>query len=83
MGWLIGISHNIVSDISYQIVPVYGIILANRTVQHVTKEDYMDHDIKTQSDEFKIGLGTQLDDKYFQLLPMYGFTLRYLHVTSS
>ena len=40
----------------YCIFPISGIPVADTTVQHVTKEDYMDTTIKAQIDELNIGL---------------------------
>ena len=49
--WL-GVSHRIGSDMCYWIITETGIPMAETTVQHVTRDDLLDQDIKVQIDNF-------------------------------
>jgi hypothetical protein len=77
LGRWLGISHRVRSDMCYWILTVSGKVIANTTVQHITRLDYEDPNIIKQIEAFNTALTNQLDDTKFQTprQPSY-FTLR-------
>jgi hypothetical protein len=53
----------------YWIIPVSGIPIYDITVQHVTRDDLLDDDIRAQVDVFNKQLEIRLDEKNFLLMP--------------
>lgn len=75
LGRWLGVSHRIGSDMCYWVMGVDGIPIAETTVQHVTRDDLLDNDIKAQIDAFNEQLQTRLDDTNFELPTMDAFAL--------
>ena len=67
LGRWLGVSHRVGSDMCYWILTQTGHIVAESTVQHVTKDDMSDPDIKEQVDDFDAALEERLDDANFRL----------------
>ena len=59
----------------YWIMPVDGIPIAETTVQHVTCDDLLDNNIKSQVDRFSERLRTRLNNEKFKLPGIKGFCL--------
>ncbi len=64
--WL-GVSHRVGSNLCYWLVTDTGKLVLNSSVQHVTRDDYLQEDIKKQIDEFNKKLEERLNDKNFLL----------------
>ena len=62
--WL-GVSHRIGSDLCYWLVTENGKVIARTTVQHVTRDDYLDDKVKQQIEQFDTNLENRLDDTNF------------------
>ena len=67
LGRWLGVSHRVGSDMSYWIVTQSGQIVSKSTVEHVTRDDYMNDDIKQKIVEFNDTLEQRLDDTNFVL----------------
>ena len=63
----IGVAHRIGSDMCYWLMPVSGVPVANTTVQHVTRDDMLDPDIKRDILQFDVELRERLNDENFKL----------------
>jgi hypothetical protein len=50
-------------------MPVSGVLISETTVQHVTRDDILDDNIKAQVDAFNKQLDVRLDNKNFLLMP--------------
>jgi hypothetical protein len=64
--WL-GVSHHVGSDLCYWLVTDTGKLVSNSSVQQVTRDDYLQEDIKKQIDELNKKLKERLNDKNFLL----------------
>ena len=76
--WL-GVSHRIGSDMCYWIITETGRPMAETTVQHVTRDDLLDQDMKMQIDNFNEAVERRLSDQNFVIpIPEYmdGFALQ-------
>eukprot|EP00804_Cyclotella_cryptica_P025206 CCRYP_010330-RA/>CCRYP_010330-RA protein AED:0.37 eAED:0.37 QI:0/0/0/1/1/1/2/0/416 len=62
LGRFAGVSHRVGRDMCYWIMPVSGIPISDTTVQHVTTEDLLNPDIKSQVDKFNEKLVAWIDD---------------------
>lgn len=67
LGKWLGVAHKVGSDMCYWILTVNGDIIAETTVQHVTREDYDNPNIAAQIKEFDDKLNERLDDANFKL----------------
>ena len=61
----VGVAHRIGSTMCYWLIPESGNLIANTSVQHVIRDDYMNPDIKQQIDRFNTNLANRLDDTNF------------------
>ena len=61
----VGVAHRIGSTMCYYLIPESGLLIANTSVQHVIRDDYMNQDIKRQIDEFNAKLTERLNDTNF------------------
>ncbi|MHA7927758.1 MAG: hypothetical protein ACX936_21375, partial [Marinobacter sp.] len=59
--WL-GISHRVGSSMCYWILTRAGRVIARTTVQHVTREEYLDGDTSTSIEEFNTAINERLAD---------------------
>ena len=76
LGRWLGVSHRVGSDMCYWILTVTGHVISESTVQHVTRDDALDVDIKQQIDEFNERLNERMDDTNFKIKhDEGGFTL--------
>lgn len=75
--WL-GISHRVGSDLCYWLVTPAGRFVSRTTVQHVTREDYVNPDIKRQIDEFNDQLAEAMRDDNFAIEGDGGYNEMYL-----
>jgi hypothetical protein len=62
--WL-GVSHRVGSDLSYWLITESGKIISKTSVEHVTRDDYLQADKKAEIDEFNRKLDETLDDANF------------------
>jgi hypothetical protein len=62
--WL-GVSHRVGSDLCYWLITESGTIIAKTSVEHVTRDDYLQADKKAEIDEFNRRLEESLDDANF------------------
>ena len=76
------VSHNIGRDMCYWIIPVSGIPISDTTVQHVTREEIRDNEIKIRVDEFDTKMRERMDYSNFQLPNMEGFHLEDIEMPS-
>ena len=60
----VGVAHRIGSTMCYWLIPESGSLIANTSVQHVIRDDYMNPDIKQQIDKINTNLVERLDDTY-------------------
>ncbi len=67
LGKWLGVAHRVGSDMCYWILTVTGDIIAETTVQHVTREDLDNPSIATQVKEFDDKLNERLNDTNFKL----------------
>jgi hypothetical protein len=63
--WL-GVAHRVGSDLCYWLLLSTGHVVARTTVQHVTREDIINPEIKAMTVEFDNSIATRLDDQNFQ-----------------
>jgi hypothetical protein len=63
--WL-GVAHRVGSDLCYWLLLSTGHVVARTTVQHVTREDILNGEIKVMMTEFDDAIATRLDDQNFQ-----------------
>ena len=75
LGRWLGVSHRIGSDMCYWIMTVDGTPIAETTVQHVTRDDLLDDNIKSEVDRFTETLNTRLNDDNFRLPGIDGYML--------
>jgi hypothetical protein len=64
--WL-GVSHRIGSDLCYWLTAESGRIISKTSVEHVTRDDYLNEDKKADIDKFNEKLPTVVDDTNFQV----------------
>ena len=64
--WL-GPSHRVGSDLCYWLITESGKLLSNSSVQHVTRDDYLNPEKKAQIEEFNRKLEERLDDRNFMV----------------
>ena len=62
--WL-GIAHRVGSDLCYWLLLPNGKVLARTTVQHVTREDFLNEDVKMQVNQFDEQIEDRLNDDNF------------------
>ena len=62
--WL-GVSHRVGSDLSYWLITESGKIISKTSVEHVTRDDYLQADKKQEIEHFNQTLETSLDDANF------------------
>jgi Reverse transcriptase (RNA-dependent DNA polymerase) len=62
--WL-GVSHRVGSDLSYWLITEGGKIISKTSVEHVTRDDYLQVDKKAEIDEFNERLEESLNDENF------------------
>ena len=67
LGRWLGIAHRIGSDMCYWILTKDGSIIAETTVQHVTREDMQEDAIKQQVTAFHEAVNVRMDDENFIL----------------
>lgn len=67
LGRWLGVSHRVGSEMCYWIMTASGKVIAETTVQHVTRDDMLDNDIATQIESFHNTLSERLDDSNFTL----------------
>ena len=63
--WL-GVAHRIGSDLCYWLLLSTGHVVARTTVQHVTREDILNPEVKAMITEFDEAIVDRLDDQNFQ-----------------
>ena len=63
--WL-GVAHRVGSDLCYWLLLSTGNVVARTTVQHVTREDILNAEVKAMITEFDDTIATRLDDQNFQ-----------------
>ena len=64
--WL-GVSHRVGSDLSYWLVTDSGQLVSKTSVEHVTRDDYLQEGTKRAIVDFNVTLEQRLDDANFQL----------------
>jgi hypothetical protein len=64
--WL-GESHRVGSDLSYWLITESGKIISKTSVEHVTRDDYLQADKKQEIQEFNRRLDESLDDANFEV----------------
>ena len=62
--WL-GVAHRVGSDLCYWLLLPSGKVIARTTVQHVTREDMLNDDVRRMIDEFDRNVDERLDDQAF------------------
>jgi hypothetical protein len=62
---LLGIAHRVGSDLCYWLLLPSGKVLARTTVQHVTREDMLNEDVKMQINQFNDQVENRLNDENF------------------
>ena len=62
--WL-GVSHRVGSDLSYWLITESGKIISKTSVEHVTRDDYLQEDKKAEIEEFNRRLEESLNDDNF------------------
>jgi hypothetical protein len=67
LGKWLGISHHVGSDLCYWIVTDSGQVVSKTSVEHVTRDNYLNEDTKAKVTEFEKKLGGRLDDSNFIL----------------
>ena len=73
MGRRLGVSHRIGSDMCYWVITESGKVIAETTVQHVTRDDLLDPEIVSQVEKFTTNLDKRLDDENFWIERMSDF----------
>ena len=78
LGRWIGVSRRIGSDMCYRILKKSGTVIAETTVQHVTRDDMLDAETSAQVENFNTAINDQLDNTDFRIHHGEGgFTLEY------
>jgi hypothetical protein len=67
LGRWLGVSHRVGSDLCYWIVTDSQQVVSKTSVEHVTRDDYLNEDTKAKVKEFEKKLGERLDDSNFIL----------------
>ena len=62
--WL-GVAHRVGSDLCYWLLLSSGKVIARTTVQHVTREDMLNDDVRRLTDKFDRDVDERLDDQAF------------------
>ena len=65
--WL-GVPHRVGSDLCYWLLLPSGKVIARTTVQHVTREDLLNEDIRRQVETFDRDVDERLNDQGFMAL---------------
>ena len=64
--WL-GVSHQVGSDLSYWLITESGKIISKTSVEHVTRDDYLQAEIKAEIDWFNHRIEESLDNASFMV----------------
>ena len=64
--WL-GVAHRVGSDLCYWLLTSNGNVIARTTVQHVTREDFLDEATRVQIAQFDQGVNDRLNDDNHQI----------------
>ena len=64
--WL-GVSHRVGSDLCYWLITESGKIISKTSVEHVTRNDYLQEDLKKEIEEFNERLEQCLSDENFMI----------------
>jgi hypothetical protein len=64
--WL-GVSHRVGSDLCYWLITESGKIISRTSVEHVTRDDYLEPDTEKKIKDFNTALEERLDDKNFKV----------------
>ena len=75
--WL-GVSHRVGSDLCYWLVTESGQLISKTSVEHVTRDDYLQEDTKVMIERFDEKLEERLDDTNFTLEGEGGVDLKML-----
>ena len=75
--WL-GVSHRVGSDLCYWLITESGQVVSKTSVEHVTRDDYLQEDTKKKIEEFNKKLEERLDDTNFILQGEDGVDLKML-----
>ena len=76
LGWWLGISHRIGSDMYYFLLTKSGTVIVEATVQHVTIDNMLDAKTAAQVHNFNTDINERLDDTTFWIQHVEGgFTL--------
>jgi hypothetical protein len=78
LGRWLGVSHCVGSDLCFWIVTDSGQVVLKTSVEHVTRDDYLNEDTKAKVKEFEEKLGERLDDSNFILQGEDGVNLKML-----
>ena len=65
MAWWLGVPHQVGSDLSYWLITESSKIISKTSVEHVTRDDYLQAEIKTEIDWFNHCIDESLDDANF------------------
>jgi hypothetical protein len=65
LAWWLGVSHRVGSDLCYWLITESGKIIAKTSVEHVTRDDYLQTNKKAKSDAFNQRLEEPLDNANF------------------
>ena len=64
--WL-GVAHRVGSDLCFWLLTSKGNVIARTTVQHVTREDFLDEATRVQIAQFDQGVNDRLNDDNHQI----------------
>jgi hypothetical protein len=78
LGRWLGVSHRVRSDLCYWVVTESGHVVSKTSVEHVTRDDYLNPDTKTKIELFNKELDERLDDTNFALPGEEGVDLKFL-----
>jgi hypothetical protein len=67
LGRWLSVSHHVGSDLLYWIVTDSGQVVSKTSVEHVTRDDYLNEDMKAKVKEFEKKLREHLDESNFIL----------------
>ena len=65
LAWWLGVSHQVGSDLSYWLITESGKIISKTSVEHITRDDYLEVEIKAEIDWFNRCIKESLDDANF------------------
>ena len=78
LGRWLGVSHRVGSDLCYWVVTESGHVVSKTSVEHVTRDDYLNPDTQTKIKLFNKELEERLDDTNFALPGEEGVDLKFL-----